>query len=55
MHYAKGMASIAGLPGASAMVSVGPPLLASPAEESLGSVLNLLVPLKPQLLSLEML
>ena len=44
-HCAIGTASIAGLPPCSAMVCVGPPLLASPAGSSNGFVLQNEVPL----------
>jgi len=56
-------ALIAGLPASSAMVCVGPPLLASPAGSSSGSVLQndvpvvvaQFVPLKPHVLESSML
>jgi len=40
MHEANGIASIAGLVDCSAMVSVGPPLLTSPALASRGLTLS---------------
>src|SRR5690242_2635885 len=56
VHEATGITSIAGLPVSSAMVGVGPPLLAGPAVESSGLVLlRLPVAVKPHELSLEML
>ena len=54
VHDATGIASIAGLPGNSAVVCVGPPLLASPSRS--GFVLfRLPVAVKAQELSSEML
>ena len=56
VQSATGIASIAGLPAASAIVCVGPPLFLRPRPSSIGSVLlELPVALNPQLASSAML